>query len=81
MYEHLVANPYAKRALLRMDRCARCQDWRYFKFISASGMTGTLPWKPQGLPGPSFATLWWRKKKDGREASAPLDNVCKAHEW
>eukprot|EP00796_Vickermania_ingenoplastis_P009979 gene9979-6963_t len=73
MYEFLVSNAYARKITLRQDHCPRCDGLSTFRFMSVSGMVGQIPGKPIGVPGPSYATLYWRKKQDGKSAMAPLD--------
>ncbi|KAH9601503.1 hypothetical protein LSM04_002949 [Trypanosoma melophagium] len=81
MYEFLVSNSYSRRLTIRNDHCPRCDELSTFRFMSLSGMVGKMPFKPVGVPAPSYATLWWRKKRDGKIASAPLDSVCKNNQW
>jgi hypothetical protein len=81
MYEFIVANPYRKRITLRTDHCAKCNELSTFRFVTPTGQVGTMPHKPAGIPGPSNAALWWRKQRDGKKASEPLDCVCGPHEW
>ena len=81
MFESLVSNNYQRQLLCRMEHCVRCDGVRYFRFVSHSGMFGRLPRRPTGIPAPSPATLWWRKVREGKRASAPLDRVCLRSEW
>lgn len=76
MYEFLVSNSYARTLTLRQDHCPVCDKLSTFRLMSVSGMVGRLPYKPIGVPSPSYATLYWRKKQFGKKASEPLDAVC-----
>lgn len=81
MYEFLVSNSYTRRLTLRRDHCPRCNELSTFRFMSLSGMVGRLPYKPVGVPTPSYATLYWRKKTRGVSAMQPLDEVCGPREY
>ena len=79
--ERLVSNAYRRKVLERIDQCSKCEKPRRFQFLTHSGMVGKLKDKPQGFPAPSEATLWWRKTRDGKQANAPLDDVCKRWDY
>jgi hypothetical protein len=79
-FEQMVATVYQRKILNRMDTCVKCEKPRYFRFISHSGSVGKLPNRNHGTL-PSNATMWWRKQRDGKIATAPLDAVCKRSEW
>ncbi len=81
MYEFLVSTSWQRKILRRWDNCPKCDKVVEFRFVSHSGMHGRLDGRPDGLPPPSDATLFFRKKRNGKEASAPLDRICKANEW
>lgn len=81
MYEFLVSNSYSRRLTLRKDFCPKCDELRTFRFTSLSGMVGRIPYKPAGVPSPSYATLYWRKRNYGKSASAPLDAVCRPTDY
>jgi hypothetical protein len=79
--EHMVSNVYRKSITARMDQCARCEKPRRFYFMAPSGCVGRQGVRPEGVPPPSKATLWWRKMREGKTASAPLDAVCSKWEF
>ena len=81
MYEHMVSTTYVGSILKRFDHCIKCNCVREFNFTAHSGAVGRRKYLPEGYPGPSLAVQWWRKKRDGKEASAPLNAVCKRNEW
>lgn len=81
MYEFAVSNSYYRKLALRYDHCRKCDSVSRFRFMSHSGSAGPFPNRPIGHPPPSMATLWWRKQREGKTASAPLDAVCKSCEW
>lgn len=81
MYEFLVSNGYFRKLITRMDHCPKCDRLSTFRFVSVSGMVGQMPYKPAGVPGPSYATLFWRKKATGKQAQYPLNNVCDRNEF
>lgn len=81
MYEFLVSNSYARKLTLRRDHCPKCDELSTFRFMSLSGMVGQIPYKPLGVPSPSYATLYWRKKQYGKAAAEPLDAVCGKREF
>ena len=80
MYEFKVANPYMRTILLRKDHCPKCDHIRTFRYVTHSGGHG-LNKDGKTMALPSEATMWWRKQRDGKAASAPLDIVCKGTEW
>lgn len=81
MYEFLVSNSYSRKLITRNDFCPVCDKLSTFRFMSLSGMVGQMPYKPIGVPSPSYATMYWRKKKYGKTASEPLDAVCGKREF
>ncbi|CAJ1022334.1 hypothetical protein IOCL2690_000324800 [Leishmania lindenbergi] len=80
-YEFLVSNSFTRRLLTRTDHCPKCDRLSTFRFMSVSGMVGRMPFKPVDTPGPSHATLYWRKQRGGKTASQPLNEVCKKNEF
>lgn len=71
-YEHHVTQIYKKTLLLRLDHCNKCEKLRNFQFVSHSGIIGRRTGTPAGIPGPSVATMYFRKARNGLEALAPL---------
>lgn len=79
--EKLVATVQRRQILTRTDHCCKCDKARRFYFLAASGMVGKYPHRPEGWPAPQKSVMWWRKTREGRKASAPLDAVCKKYEY
>jgi predicted nucleic-acid-binding Zn-ribbon protein len=75
-FEQLVSNNYSRRILRRMEKCVKCNKHTYFNFVTHSGRVAS-PMETDG----SMAAQYWRKARNGRTASAPLDRVCKVDEW
>lgn len=79
--ERMVSNAYRRKVLARYDSCPKCEKTTRFAYLTHSGMVGKMENKPMGFPVPSDAALWWRKTRDGKQANAPLDAVCKRYEY
>ncbi|CCW60530.1 unnamed protein product [Phytomonas sp. EM1] len=76
MYEFVVSSNYVRKLITRTDYCPKCDQTKTFRFMSFGGMVGQMPFKPADVPRPSYATLYWRKKVNGKTANLPLDEVC-----
>lgn len=75
-FEQMVSNVYRRTILRRFEKCVKCDKPTYHNFVAHSGRVAA-----RNELNDNMAVLYWRKQRDGKTASAPLDRVCKADEW